>query len=45
MEVQKEIVAEIEDYQEEIMNYERGIRNCHAKIAGAINRVWDANGD
>ena len=40
LEVQKEIVAEIEGYQEEITNYELAITKCREKIAETINKVW-----
>ena len=40
LEIQKEIVAEIENYQKEITNYELGITNCQAEIAHTIKRVW-----
>jgi hypothetical protein len=38
--VQKEIVAEIEGYQEEIRKYEIEIENCRTKITTAINKIW-----
>ncbi len=40
LEVQKEIVAEIEGYEEEIRNYELQITKCREKIAKAVNKVW-----
>ncbi len=43
LDVQKEIVAEIEGYQEEIRNYELQIKNCHDKIAKAVNKVWGSD--
>ena len=43
-EVQREIVMEIEGYQEEITNYELAITKCHEKISKAINKVWGADG-
>jgi len=45
LEVQKEIVAEIEGYQQEIKNYELEITKCREKIAKAVNKVWDADED
>lgn len=45
LEVQKEIVAEIEGYQEEIRNYELQITKCRAKIAKAVNKVWGSDDD
>jgi hypothetical protein len=38
-------VAEIEGYQEEIMNYELQIAKCREKIAKAVNRVWGCDED
>lgn len=43
LEVQKEIVAEIEGYQQEIKNYELEITKCREKIAKAVNKVWSAD--
>jgi type I restriction-modification system DNA methylase subunit len=45
LEVQKEIVAEIEGYQQEIKNYELQITKCHEKIAKTVNKVWSADED
>ncbi len=45
LEVQKEIVAEIEGYQQAIKNYELEITKCREKIAKAVNKVWDADED
>jgi type I restriction enzyme M protein len=45
LEVQKEIVAEIEGYQEEIRNYEFQIKNCHDKIAKTLKKVWGSDED
>jgi type I restriction enzyme M protein len=45
LEVQKEIVAEIEGYQQEIRNYELEITKCREKIAKAVNKVWSADED
>jgi type I restriction enzyme M protein len=45
LEVQKEIVAEIEGYQQEIKNYELEITKCREKIAKAVNKVWRADED
>jgi type I restriction enzyme M protein len=45
LEVQKEIVAEIEGYQEEIRNYELQITKCREKIAKAVNKVWGSDED
>ncbi len=45
LEVQKEIVAEIEGYQQEIRNYELEITKCREKITNAVNKVWDADED
>lgn len=45
LDVQKEIVAEIEGYQQEIKNYELEITKCREKIAKAVNKVWDADED
>ena len=45
LEVQKEIVAEIEGYQQEIQNYELEITKCREKIAKAVNKVWRADED
>lgn len=41
--VQKEIVEEIEGYQQEIKNYELEITKCREKIAKAVNKVWNAD--
>ena len=45
LEVQKEIVAEIEGYQQQISNYELEITKCRDKIAKAVNKVWSADED
>jgi restriction endonuclease S subunit len=45
LEVQKEIVAEIEGYQEEIRNYELQITKCREEIAKAVNKVWGGDDD
>jgi restriction endonuclease S subunit len=45
LEVQREIVAEIEGYQQEIKNYELEITKCREKIAKAINKIWRADED
>jgi type I restriction enzyme M protein len=45
LEVQKEIVAEIEGYQQEIKNYELEITKCRERIAKAVNKVWSADED
>lgn len=45
LEVQKEIVAEIEGYQQEIRNYELEITKCREKIAKAVNKIWNADED
>jgi len=45
LDLQKEIVAEIEGYQQEIKNYELEITKCREKIAKAVNKVWDADED
>jgi type I restriction enzyme M protein len=43
--LQKEIVAEIEGYQEEIRNYKLQITNCREKITEALNKVWGSDED
>ena len=43
LEVQREIVSEIEGYQEEIKNYELEITRCREKIIKAVNKVWEAD--
>ena len=45
LEVQHQIVAEIEGYQEEITNLELRIKNCRDKIAAAVNKVWGVDED
>ncbi len=45
LDVQKEIVAEIEGYQEEIRNYELQITKCREKITKAVSKVWDGDED
>ena len=45
LDVQKEIVAEIEGYQQEIKNYELEITKCREKIGKAVNKVWNADED
>ena len=44
LEVQREIVAEIEGYQEEITKCELAITKCHENITKAINKVWRTDG-
>ena len=45
LEVQKDIVAEIEGYQEEMRNYELEITRCRQKITEAIIKVWEEDED
>ncbi len=45
LEVQHQIVAEIEGYQEEITNLELRIKNCRDKITATVNKVWGINED
>ncbi|MCX5977372.1 MAG: restriction endonuclease subunit S [Coprothermobacterota bacterium] len=45
LEVQKEIVAEIEGYQQQISNYELEITKCRDRIAKSVNKVWSADED
>ena len=44
LKVQRELVAEIEGHQEEIINYELEITKCREKIAKAIDKIWGADG-
>ena len=43
LEVQREIVTEIEGYQEEIANYELAITKCRKKITKAISKIWETD--